>query len=50
MYIEKYDEDLAQELILTEMDLFPVLRLEEEHKSNGLHNLKASEGCVAMYG
>lgn len=50
MYTEEYDEDLAQELILTEMDSFPVLRLENEHKSKGLHNLKASEGRVTIYG
>lgn len=50
MYTETYGKDLSQVLILTEMDSFPVLRLEDKNKSKELHSLKAPQGGITIYG
>lgn len=49
MYTEADGKDLFQVLILTEINSFPVLRLEEKNKSKELHNLKAPQGGITKY-
>lgn len=50
MCTEEYGEDLPQVVILTEIDSFPVLGLEDKHKSKGLHSLRAPKGSITIYG
>lgn len=50
MYTEAYGKDLSQVLILTEIDSFLVLSMEDKNKSKDLHNLKAPQGGITIYG
>lgn len=49
MCAEEDNEDLSQVLLLTEIDSFPVLGLEDKHKSKGLYNLKAPKRDTTIY-